>query len=295
MKKSKKLLLLIPAMGLFLTGCTLQEIIGSVKDFFTFTKEEKASEKDEKTTPSGDNTQPSQDTHTVNALWPATEIASFLAQYDISDVVPGYTGEAKSIVFTSSDQEIAIEVPDGSTEASVLSTYVADLTRANYIKGPQYQGYDTYNSPEGNIGLLPYKGSDAGESGYVFIMIGNASSTDVSTAAGVIDDIAETLSYLTSSTITGMHDDGDYIVVNFGDETIANLKSAVENYLVPDGFTAESTTWASSTFTDNTPFEYKYYTSDTVRVRFSVYNESSYEDDDYNGNMLQIEAWDLAD
>lgn len=118
------------------------------------------------------------------------------------------------------------------------------------------------------------------------------------TPAEAIDAVAELASAALGTTITANHVDyGDYIVLNFGTNEISQIKSAATTYFVPEGFVLLMEDWASDTFTDGTPVDYIVYSwNGDVLLEFDVYTESSYEgsEADYNGNYLQIDAYEQA-
>ena len=113
------------------------------------------------------------------------------------------------------------------------------------------------------------------------------------TAASAINAVCELLSTQLGQTVTATHDsDGDYWVGNFGDSTTWDqLKSICETYLIPTGFSPETTSWGSDTFQDGTPVDYKDYVwNNSIYLEYCVYTVSGQSQTDYNGNYLQIDA-----
>lgn len=112
------------------------------------------------------------------------------------------------------------------------------------------------------------------------------------TAAEAIDAVAELISATFKQTVTAQHNDnGDYIVLNFGDAEAADVKGICEKF-IPEGFELGSD-WAEDTFEDGTPVEYADYSCGKTVLEFLVYKVSGYEGDEagYNGLYLQIGAF----
>jgi len=102
--------------------------------------------------------------------WPAEEIAEDLAKYGVTDVLPAYSGEATGYYYNASYKQLSF-MPSVS-EASAVATYQADLLAAGYTEaGADTYGDMHYTSPNGQLDVCAWKGSDAGASGYVIIDI----------------------------------------------------------------------------------------------------------------------------
>jgi len=167
MKSLKKFLLCIPAFGLFLGGCSFAEIKDKVVDFFN------GGSKKEEQKSGGEEQKGGEEGSKVNPMWPASDISTYLAGFEITDSVPGYTGEAKSITF-SEQYGVMVELDAASKLEGALATYVADITGAGYVENglDSYQDM-TYLSPEGNLVLTPYTydGTEDGDGFYLMVLL----------------------------------------------------------------------------------------------------------------------------
>ena len=105
--------------------------------------------------------------------WPATKIANALE--NVTDVVPALEGAEYYGVYTN-DEKVQIEVDfgDESVVSSKLSEYQTTLTTAGYTNA----GADTYGdlhftSPNNQLDVCAWKGSDIDYDGEIFVDITN--------------------------------------------------------------------------------------------------------------------------
>lgn len=104
--------------------------------------------------------------------FPADEIAADLEAAGVTDSVPAFSGEAAGFDYYSGTdgRQLTIVVPDGSTEDDVIATYQQDLLDAHYTEAGEDQWGDMhYSSPNGQIDVCAWRGSDIGYDGYVFV------------------------------------------------------------------------------------------------------------------------------
>jgi hypothetical protein len=102
--------------------------------------------------------------------WPAKEIAEDLALAGVTDELPAYSGEGTGFSYYSGAQGRQVSFVASDSEATAVATYQADLLAAGYTEaGLDDYGDMHYASPNGQIDVVAWKGSDIGYSGYVFI------------------------------------------------------------------------------------------------------------------------------
>ena len=213
MKNSKKFLVLIPALGLFLSGCSFQEVKHSIGESWVGQhilhpiydpiknlinggkkEEQKSGEKEEQ--------KQEEETKEVNANWPTQDIATFWASYEVTDTVPGYTGESDAIEFVVDQTQgyvyVSIAVPSDSTEETVLATYINDIKTAGYTEYEEYEGYMSYASPNAQILLLPYDGTSIEEPGYIYISFGMVPEKGKESDTFPLSSVQEVLEYTES-------------------------------------------------------------------------------------------------
>ena len=327
MKSFKKILMCIPVLSLFLSGCSFDDIKDKIMGIFSGQKEEKTGDN---TKPSGDTTPSGDQSETLNEVVAkikpiaaslfsksesalvgadyATATQSTVADYyylNTTDLVFGMVmyavHEDSSETYTALQTRLTSLLPSGAQHDTSKTDqqagyYVYDVyTVGSYSYVVFSEDYLGMGYVDGMVSVFPTSQYDAFED-YVFDEGGGDDDTgDGYTAYTAIDALAEQLTELLESTVTGYHDDGDYIGLNFGTQTtISEIKGYVtDGYFVLEGFTAEKTTWTSSTFTDNTPYEYMNCSDENVLIRYSVYTVD--ENSQYDGNYIQIEAYDLAD
>ena len=173
--------------------------------------------------------------------------------------------EPDTSVVSDSDSELSSEVPPSSDEPTDTTTGGGQTTTG----GQTNTGTQTTTATTTSGGTVSY------------------------TAASAIDAVAELLTAALGQTCTAYHDtDGDYWIGNFGDSTSwDDLKNLCESYLIPTGFSPETTSWGSDTFQDGTPVDYKDYVwNNSIYLEYCVYTVSGQSQTDYNGNYLQIDA-----
>ena len=187
MKLSKKLIAIIPTLGLFLSGCSFADagswlndhVASPVTSLFGGKKEEEKSGGDNKPAggQSSDESEPR--IKEVNPNWPTDDLAEMLEYYEVNALFPGYTGESDEIkIYETSEGGylVGITVPEGKTEEEVLAIYKQDILDAGY-KEKELIGSDmSYASPNGELIILPYCGSEVDDSGYVLIVFATSTS-----------------------------------------------------------------------------------------------------------------------
>lgn len=193
---------MIPVVGLFLSSCNA---LSSISNLFGGKKEQDATGETQQSgnnssysqTPSdsssSEGSSSSEEPKHVNENWPSDDLNEYLEYYNITDVFPGYTGASDEIELGQSEDGypmIAIAVPQGTTEESVLATYVADILDAGYKEDEKVDGYMTYLSVNEQIYLLPYDGHSVGDDGYVLIMFAfPGAGEETGDDDDIIDDI----------------------------------------------------------------------------------------------------------
>ena len=116
------------------------------------------------------------------------------------------------------------------------------------------------------------------------------------TAAEAIDAVAGIMTEAFNQTVAANHDDnGDYIVLNFGDAKADTIKEYCSNF-IPEGFEL-AVDWSEDSFEDGTPVEYTSYVCGDIALQYAVYTVSGHEGDEagYNGLYLQIDAYLFAE
>jgi len=106
--------------------------------------------------------------------FPSAEIAADLANLGVTDSLPEYSGtDATGFSWYCEDDGIQLGILfEGEIEEDVLATYQADLLAANYTEaGADKYGDMHYTSPNGQIDVCAWRGSDIGYSGYIFVDI----------------------------------------------------------------------------------------------------------------------------
>lgn len=114
------------------------------------------------------------------------------------------------------------------------------------------------------------------------------------TPAEAIDAVAGIISNLFQAQVAGNHDDdGDYLVLNFGEADPAQIKGYC-GYFVPEGFEAAMEDWESDAFEDGTAVDYIDFICGNVVLEFMVFQIVNEENPDYSGTYLQIVAFDVS-
>ncbi len=106
--------------------------------------------------------------------FPSEEIATDLAKDEVTDTLPVFSGEAKGFDYYSGEdgKQLTIFVADDSSEAATIAQYQADLINASYTEaGLDEYGDMHYTSPNGQIDVCAWAGSDISYDGYVFVDI----------------------------------------------------------------------------------------------------------------------------
>ena len=306
MKKARKLLLLIPAFGLFLSGCSFQDFTNSIKNIFNGGKKEEES---------GDNSSSgSQSSVSLEdmiakmkpiaaSLSGKSESAVTYVSYDSESEADFYTYDKDGLTFVEVDYEADEDDETASLEsvyqlltAQIPSGAVKDTAKSEAEEGYAY--FDVYSVGsyyycvyaedfygvgmifDGFITIVPQSQYEAY---YALISSGGDDEGGDYTAETAIDAVAELMTEYYQSTVTAKHDsDGDWIGLNFGTSaTTDELKEDTENF-IPTGFTTTATSWTSTQFSDGTPVEYIDYSCGDVDLRFCVYEDE--------GAILQVEA-----
>ena len=282
MKKSKKMLIMIPILGLFLSGCTFQEGFEKAKtwvqDLFNGGKKEEKSSDDP--TPSVDPTPgpgPVDPEKTVNPKWPTADIASFVSEeLELTDTVPGFTGESDAIELDDYNGCITIKVPTGSTASAVISAYAADLLKGGYSdEGPDKDGDAQYLSQSGDLNIVLSDGADYNYSGYVIVWLQKVIHKETSTTfpKTAVDtylaslEITETYPVPSGTSFEYYLSDDDYcyyIVVNGGSSA-----SYMEQLT---GFTKGESHFATNGYYDYTKgdLEVDVWPSDTTTYQIAI-------------------------
>ena len=290
MKNIKKILMLLPLTGLFLSGCSFDDFKGKISDTIDIWsgKKDKEEQSSDKPNEQSQETEKEEEKHDVNALWPASDISSYTTSMEIDETIPGYTGEASEIKFSASFAQIEIVLKESTVaaEQKAKETYIADLTRAEYQEA-QYNEYTVYTSKTRKITLLIWGSSEAAsdpKAGSLLIDI-----YPVYSPATAINSVVNMLNEVLTSTVEATHDNnGDYVVVNLGSAEIERIQMYVEYCFVPNGFVTEATSWNTGTFSDGSEYIYVDFECAYVGLRYTIYSIS--EGGDYDGNYLHIFA-----
>lgn len=107
-------------------------------------------------------------------VFPSEEINADLAAAGATDTLPAFSGEAAGYNYYSgsSGRQLTIVVAEDSSEAATIAQYQADLLAAGYTEaGKDIYGDMHYTSPNGEIDVVAWAGSDIGYTGYVFVDI----------------------------------------------------------------------------------------------------------------------------
>ena len=111
---------------------------------------------------------------TIPAEYPAQKINDDLAAAGVTDSLPPYSGVSGYYSYYSKDGErqIMFSVATGDTEASAIARYQSDLTGAGYSDvGADTYGDHHFESPNHQLNVVAWAGSDIGYDGYVFVDI----------------------------------------------------------------------------------------------------------------------------
>ena len=106
--------------------------------------------------------------------FPSAEIAADLADLGVTDTLPAYSGtDATGFSWYCDEDGIQLGILfEGEIEEDVLALYQADLLAANYTEaGEDKYGDMHYTSPNSEIDVVAWRGSDIGYSGYIFVDI----------------------------------------------------------------------------------------------------------------------------
>ena len=104
--------------------------------------------------------------------FPSAEIAADATSAGVTDTIPEYTGANGGFSYYSGadGHQLTIFVADGSSEDAVIEAYRADLLGAGYTEaGEDKYGDMHYSSPNGEIDVCAWRGSDIGYDGRVYV------------------------------------------------------------------------------------------------------------------------------
>lgn len=197
MKKTKKFLMLVPVLGLFLSGCSFKEVKHSIgeswigqhilhpiydpiRDLINGGKKE-----EQKTggdvTPSGEDTPTGGDTPSggdtpVGPAFPSDKVDAYTSSLGATDKVPAFSGKAISYTFYDDEGVLDIEVGEEKVAAS-LTTFFSDLTKAHYTEAGQDDYGDMhYLSPNAQLDISAWDAAEASTPapGHIYVVIAKA-------------------------------------------------------------------------------------------------------------------------